>query len=293
MFPVQTKRILFTMARSAKVRIGKVSSNKIKSTRRALELQLRLMHLRTVIRIFTLATFIAIIDLTLASISHAGIGTQQLLVASARSWTSETGTLQRFSKSSGKWIAEGKAIRVVFGSGLAWGVGLDRHVNSGPQKMEGDKRSPAGIFWLGPAFGYAAEPPGGSLFPYRQTNDNDYFVDDPESASYNRWLRLKNNEDPHKLFRSAEKMKWADGVYELGVVVHHNMSPTLRRRGSAIFLHIWRGPDKPTVGCTAMSKSDLAMMLGWLDPQKQPLLVQAPANELPGLLAQISVTLPQ
>ena len=159
--------------------------------------------------------------------------------------------------------------------------------------MEGDKRSPAGIFWLGPAFGVAAQPPDGSQFPYRQTTDEDYFVDDPESASYNRWLRLKNNEDPHKLFRTAEKMKWADGVYEFGVVIHHNMSPTIRRRGSAIFLHVWRGPDKPTVGCTAMSKSDMSMLLRWLDAEKQPLLVQAPANELPELLAQIGANIPK
>ena len=238
-------------------------------------------------------SILGIVDLALAATSFGEIKTEQLLVASARDWSSESGTLQRFSKSSGKWIAEGKPIPVVFGSGLAWGVGLDRHSKSGPQKMEGDKRAPAGIFWLGPAFGFAAQPPGGSSFPYRQTTENDYFVDDPESASYNRWLRLKNNDDPHKLFRSAERMKWPDGVYELGVVVHHNMSPTIKGRGSAIFLHVWRGPDKPTVGCTAMSKEDMSILLRWLDPVKQPLLVQAPASELPQLLEQIGAKIPR
>ena len=42
-----------------------------------------------------------------------------------------------------------------------------------------------------------------------------------------------------------------------------------------------------------MSKSDMTMLLGWLDPEKRPLLVQAPASELPELLAQIGVILPK
>jgi D-alanyl-D-alanine dipeptidase len=44
-------------------------------------------------------------------------------------------------------------------------------------------------------------------------------------------------------------------------------------------MHIWRGPGQPTVGCTAMAQADLESLLGWLDPERKPLLVQLPAAQ--------------
>lgn len=43
--------------------------------------------------------------------------------------------------------------------------------------------------------------------------------------------------------------------------------------GSCIFLHVWK-PGQPTAGCTAMAQPDLEALLLWLDPARQPLLVQ-------------------
>jgi|GEM_PF-6521553 len=33
------------------------------------------------------------------------------------------------------------------------------------------------------------------------------------------------------------------------------------------------------VGCTAMAQADLELLLGWLDPERKPLLVQLPAAQ--------------
>jgi L,D-peptidoglycan transpeptidase YkuD (ErfK/YbiS/YcfS/YnhG family) len=79
-------------------------------------------------------------------------------------------------------------------------------------------------------------------------------------------------------------MKRRDHLYELGLVVKHNMEPAIAGKGSAIFLHVWRSPGAPTLGCTAMNKQELIRLLTWLDPAKQPLFIQAPEGELERLM---------
>ena len=77
----------------------------------------------------------------------------------APNWSSTTGILRAFERASttGDWKMRRNASPVVLGKkGLGWGRGLLEGKNdTGPQKVEGDHRVPAGIFLLGPAFGYA------------------------------------------------------------------------------------------------------------------------------------------
>ena len=73
-------------------------------------------------------------------------------------------------------------------------------------------------------------------------------------------------------------MKRDDDLYELGIVVEHNMHPFQKGRGSAIFLHVWRRADQPTAGCTAMSRADMLRLLQWLDPSGKPFLLQLPGE---------------
>jgi hypothetical protein len=41
-------------------------------------------------------------------------------------------------------------------------------------------------------------------------------------------------------------------------------------------LHVWKGPEIATSGCTAMSEKNLLDIIRWLDPARHPLLVQLP-----------------
>jgi len=59
----------------------------------------------------------------------------------------------------------------------------------------------------------------------------------------------------------------------------YNSDPVSTGKESYIFLHIWRGPDKPTAGCTAMEESALRSLLSRLDAGRKPLLVQLPRAE--------------
>jgi D-alanyl-D-alanine dipeptidase len=49
-------------------------------------------------------------------------------------------------------------------------------------------------------------------------------------------------------------------------------------------MHIKKPNHIPTVGCTAMSESEMKRILKWLDPKKHPLLIQAPESEIKRLL---------
>ncbi|WP_306108874.1 L,D-transpeptidase family protein [Pseudomonas sp. ANT_H12B] len=81
-----------------------------------------------------------------------------------------------------------------------------------------------------------------------------------------------------KDWNSSEQMHRKDEVYRQGIVVEHN-TPAAAKGGSCIFMHIWRSNSTPTDGCTAMDPQNIKHLLDWLDPQKNPLLVQMPVAQ--------------
>jgi L,D-peptidoglycan transpeptidase YkuD (ErfK/YbiS/YcfS/YnhG family) len=211
----------------------------------------------------------------------AGVG--QVLVVETEDWRATTGRLRLWERSSAGWQPFEDPIEVSVGrSGMGWGRGLHSMARCvGPSKREGDGRAPAGIFSLGPAFGYDREPPsGGRGFPYRQATEADLFVDDPRSSDYNTWVRSTRGGDPAKRWGSFETMRRTDELYALGAVVGHNSRRRVPGAGSAIFLHVWRRPGSATAGCTAMTRQDMERVVRWLDPRLGPLLVQGPADAL-------------
>lgn len=134
------------------------------------------------------------------------------------------------------------------------------------EKREGDGKTPAGTFSLESAFGYA--PDINTRLVYRQATKNDIWVDDPASGDYNKWVRKGET-----TASSFEEMKRNDNLYRYGIVTGYNLHPVIKGRGSAIFLHVWRGKGKPTAGCIAMAEKDIIEILAWLDPSKQPVIV--------------------
>lgn len=209
------------------------------------------------------------------------------MVATA-DWNIVQGQLQRFERDSvhARWHPVGAPIAVVIGrNGLGWGLGLiatdgpQVRASSDPVKREGDIRSPAGVFALGTAFGYAAQPLDGLKLPYLQLTPTVECVDDPESAHYNR---IVDRSQVAADWKSSEHMRDAGEAYMWGVVVDHNatvLSPSSQpvpRGGSCVFLHIWSGDGRGTTGCTAMAEPNLQTLMIWLDPARRPLLVQLP-----------------
>jgi len=204
---------------------------------------------------------------------------RQLLVVTTSDWSASSGRLQRYEKQKQGWHKVGVPIRVKVGkNGLAWGRGLHRIPRGSKRiKREGDGRAPAGIFRLPYAFGDKAL----SLsYPYHRMARRHHCVDDSHSRYYNRII---DSRSVQKDYSSFEYMKFPSGLYRYGIFVDHNPQRT-PGAGSCIFIHIQKKSGKPTVGCTAMKQPEILSILKWLDPKKQPLLVQAPEKEISGLL---------
>ena len=173
-----------------------------------------------------------------------------------------------------QWKSAAGPVAVTLGrNGLAWGVG--EHSGEQPEgvrtKREGDGCSPAGVFRMPFAFGYAPESETSNVkIPYRAVTKTVFAIDDSQSRFYNQ---VVDTNTVTKDWRTAEIMLRDDILYRWGVYVAHN--PHNRAfRGSCISLHIWRGPGAPTAGCTAMAEEEMVRVMTWLDPAKEPLLVQ-------------------
>lgn len=222
-----------------------------------------------------------------ASLAHGGKpaalrASTQILVVTTQDWNGVDGTLQTYERPQArkKWKAVGEPISVVVGKkGLGWGAGVaaareaGRRGAGGPIKQEGDGKSPAGIFRLSTAFGYAAQGQPGWKMPYLNLTSSVECVDDARSKFYNRVLdRASVSPD----WNSSEQMLRPDGLYRWGLVVDHNAEPVTAGAGSCIFLHIWLGTGVGTTGCTAMAQEQLEGVLARLDPARRPLLVQLP-----------------
>jgi D-alanyl-D-alanine dipeptidase len=221
----------------------------------------------------------------LVSVLYAEIPSQtrQLIVVTAKGWNDNSGLLQRYEKDVKGWHQIGKTVAVRLGrNGLGWGIGL----HSIPQnatyiKHEGDGRSPAGIFELKQAFGYA---PFAVNYPYRVYKETDHCVDDVHSRYYNKIV------DSTKIipdYHSMEHMKFPKDYYEYGIVVNHNHIDepgAVPGAGSCIFLHIKK---IPTAGCTVMNKVQIKEIITWLDAAKHPLLVQGTEKSVEQLLGKI------
>lgn len=196
----------------------------------------------------------------------------QLVVVTSPNDSSTLGTLSRYEKKDGQWILSGNPHQVTLGrTGLAWGSGIhDASLVRGTPKKEGDGKSPAGFFLFGPAFGYAPAGETDFKLPYLQATSTVECVDDGLNPRYNQ---LADTREVVKDWNSSEKMLREDHQYRWGIVVNHNV-PAKSMRGSCIFFHIWSAPGAATAGCTAMMEEHLLELMHWLDPARQPVLVQ-------------------
>lgn len=207
-------------------------------------------------------------------------GSTQLVVVTTDGWDSTTGELVRYARDGvhAPWRRDGNPIPIVVGrTGIAWGVGFDRFAEgTEPHKREGDGKSPAGIFPLRLAFGFA--PPDSVPWVrlrYLQLVQTTECVDDTASVHYTDVLDRGAVERVD--WASSERMRGIRS-YRLGVVIDYNATPPTRGRGSCVFLHIWGGPTSHTAGCTAMDAGELEKLVAWLDPDARPVVAQIPVG---------------
>ncbi len=80
------------------------------------------------------------------------------------------------------------------------------------------------------------------------------WCDDPQSKQYNKLIKLPFNYSHEKLYKK-------ENIYDIILVLNYNMSPIVKNKGSAIFIHLTRRNYKKTKGCIALKKIDLIKII--------------------------------
>ena len=163
----------------------------------------------------------------------------------------------------GQWGARFRGRR--FPCSIGWG-GL---VNN---KVEGDGGTPVGRFrFMGS--GYRADRitrpwPGRGVMHIRAISARDIWSDDPKDPRYNQAITGRDHPFSHETLRRADRM------YDLFIITDHNWPDAKPGQGSAIFVHIWKRPRRPTAGCVAFARQDLLWIVKRWRPESR-MIVQA------------------
>ncbi len=122
------------------------------------------------------------------------------------------------------------------------------------KKIEGDKKTPKGVYNLGPVY-------------YREDRISKIdtklkalkiiktmgWCDDVNSRNYNKIIKINKNIKHEKLFRKSR-------IYDILIPINYNTKNIKKNKGSAIFIHLTK-KYKKTLGCVAISKKDMLILL--------------------------------
>jgi L,D-peptidoglycan transpeptidase YkuD (ErfK/YbiS/YcfS/YnhG family) len=141
-------------------------------------------------------------------------------------------------------------------------------------KREGDGATPAGRYrLLYLYFRHDRTLPPPTRLPLRAMRRHDSWCEDPADGRYNCPVRLP----PDAAGAAAHDAMWrSDHLYDVVGVLDWNLSPRVRGRGSAIFLHLCRPGYRPTAGCIALQRRHLALLLAAAGPRPELCVASKP-----------------
>ena len=122
------------------------------------------------------------------------------------------------------------------------------------KKVEGDKKSPKGLYSLGPLYfrkDRVSKPI--TLLKSIPIKKNMGWCDDVKSKFYNKIIDTKKKLRHEKLFINKND-------YDLLIPISYNTTKIKKGKGSAIFLHLTKN-FKKTLGCIAIKKKDMIILL--------------------------------
>ncbi|WP_088040801.1 SH3 domain-containing protein [Bacillus sp. EAC] len=184
---------------------------------------------------------------------------KQLILVTAENESTRNVLIETYEKSENSWQKLHSYTGVIGKNGMI------------SNKHEGDYETPEGKYTINTAFGRYSNP--GTKLTYRKITSDSVWVDDSKSSLYNTWQLASQN---NGRWNSAEKMNIPQ--YSYGFVINYNVQKT-PGKGSAIFFHI-AGASGFTAGCTATSKTNVVSILKWIDPTKNPIIIQTPLNKI-------------
>ena len=131
------------------------------------------------------------------------------------------------------------------------------------EKVEGDKTTPIGKWNLESLY-YRHDKvlrpkfKKKNVLKINRITKNCGWCDDIKSLYYNRHINI-NNFPSLKI--NYEKLWREDSAYDILLEISHNTNPTIRNKGSAIFIHCSFYDNRSTAGCIALKKRDLIFLL--------------------------------
>ena len=129
------------------------------------------------------------------------------------------------------------------------------------KKMEGDGKTPNGLYALGQLYSY--ESTVDTKIPFQQVDSLDKWIDDSTSNDYNKYVRGETTA------KSFENLKLKSIDYKYCMVIEYNTQPVIKGKGSAIFFHVADEKYSPTAGCVAIAEKDMLQFLKWFKPRKK------------------------
>ncbi|MDB2700757.1 L,D-transpeptidase family protein [Alphaproteobacteria bacterium] len=131
------------------------------------------------------------------------------------------------------------------------------------RKVEGDKTTPIGKWYLESIY-YRSERvlrpkfKRKNILKINRITKNCGWCDDINSLYYNKYININNFQS---LKINYERLWREDNAYDIIIVISHNTKPTIRNKGSAVFIHCSFRDIRPTAGCIALKKRDLIYLL--------------------------------
>lgn len=122
-------------------------------------------------------------------------------------------------------------------------------------KIEGDKKTPIGIFKLGNLY-YRADKISKletKLKCIKIDKQMGWCNDKFDHQNYNKLINIKKVTNCEKLYRHDYK-------YDLLIPIEYNFKKPIPGKGSCIFLHLTKSYN-PTAGCVTINKKDFMIIL--------------------------------
>ncbi len=157
----------------------------------------------------------------------------------------------------------------------AWGEVLKTNARVGRnglgKTMEGDEKTPSGVYMFTEAFGIADNP--GTAFKYTKLTKNHYWDDNPKSRTYNTLITSKKSK------RKVKGEHLIEGTQAYQYVLVMNYNPDRRPEvGSAVFLRC-STEETTTSGSITVDKETMKALLMQLKPTAKILIAEH--DELP------------
>ena len=131
------------------------------------------------------------------------------------------------------------------------------------KKIEGDKTTPIGKWYLETLY-YRSDRvlrpkfKKKNVLKINRITKQCGWCDDSTSLFYNKYININNFSS---LNFTYEKLWREDIAYDIIIATSHNVKPTIKNKGSAIFIHCSSTVDKNTAGCISLKKKDLIFLL--------------------------------